>query len=168
MSYFDGTPNGKLWIGSVKWSNDYQNVMNFGTKAKRDRFLTSKLKQVDTERVYMSKNGVITVDKYIKNIDTYNYCYFINDTDISDEPFCCFITDYEYQAPSTTILYVELDVFQMYYYDTNFYKSFIVRTHIPKAQDVVGKWVAPEPIGFPATVGKIVHNSTMSWSPAWN
>ena len=29
MSYFDGTPNGKLWLGSVKWSNDYQNVMNF-------------------------------------------------------------------------------------------------------------------------------------------
>ena len=67
MSYFDGTPNGKLWLGSVKWSNDYQNVMNFGTKAKRDSFLKTKLNQVDTERVYMSKNGVITVDKYIKN-----------------------------------------------------------------------------------------------------
>ena len=168
MSYFNGTPNGKLWLGSVKWSNDYQNVMNFDTKAKRDSFLKSKLKQVDTERVYMSKNGVITIDKYIKNIDKCNYCYFVNDSDISDEPYCCFITDYEYQAPSTTLLYVELDVFQMYYYDTNFYKSYIVRTHIPKAQDVVGRWVAPEPIGFPATVGKIVHNSTMSWSPAWN
>ena len=117
MSYFDGTPNGKLWLGCVKWSNDYQNVMNFGTKAKRDSFLKTKLKQVDTERVYMSKNGVITIDKYIKNIDTYNYCYFFNDADISDEPYCCFITDYEYQAPCTTVLYVELDVFQMYYYD---------------------------------------------------
>lgn len=167
MSYYDGNPNGKLWLGSVKWSNDYQNVMDFGTKADRDSFLKSNLKQIDTERIYMSKNGVITVDKYIKNIDTYNYCYFLNDTDISDEPYCCFITDYEYQAPSTTILYVELDVFQMYYYDSTIYKSLIVRTHIPKAQDIVGKWLAPEPISSNPSVYKTIGNFNLDFNPAW-
>ena len=167
MSYFDGTPNGKLWLGSVKWSNDYQNVMNFDTKAKRDSFLKTKLKQVDTERVCMSKNGVITVDKYIKNIDTYNYCYFFNDSDISDEPFCCFITDYEYQAPSTTILYVELDVFQMYYYDSTIYKSMIVRTHIPKNEDIVGKWLSPEPISANPSAYKTIGDFSLNFNPAW-
>lgn len=167
MSYFDGTPNGKLYIGNVKWSNDYRNVVNFKYLNERDDFLKSHLKLIDTSRVFMEKNGVIVVDEYLKDIEKYNYCYFINDSDISSTPYCCFIVDFEYKAPSTTLLYVELDVFQMFYYDSTIYKSMIVRTHIPKNDDLVGKWLSPEPISANPSAYKTIGDFSLNFNPAW-
>lgn len=86
MSYFSKptTPNGKLYIGNVKWSNDYKNVMLFASAEARDTFLKSHLTLIKSNVIFYNPNGYIDVKKKIENVESINYALYINDSDISD------------------------------------------------------------------------------------
>ncbi len=148
MSYLSkpSSPNGVLYVGVVKWSNDYKNIMLFKNKTKRNEFMTTNLTLLKNNVIFYSPNNYIDIRGKIKNVENLNYCYFVNDSDISNTPYFCFITNYEYVAPRTTRLYIELDVVQMYLYDVTFYQSYIERAIIKKSDDVVGANTLPEPI----------------------
>lgn len=117
MSYLNGNPNGKLYVGAVKWSNDYTHVMLFSGKTARNTFMTNHLSIISNEIMFINPNGYIDVKGEIADVENLNYCYYTNDSDISNTPYCCFITNFEYITPKTTRLFIELDVFQMYHYD---------------------------------------------------
>lgn len=167
MGYFNNNPNGELYLGHIKWSNDYKNVVNFESKSKRNTFFKNTLNKMKNNVIFYDPNSYIDVNGKIENLDNINYAFFKNDSDISNEYYCCFITDYSYIAPKTTRLYIELDIFQMYFYDTVFYKSMIKRGHTP--DDKLFKWLAPEPIGAKPEVERqistILDNS--QWEPQW-
>lgn len=148
MSYLSkpSSPNGVLYVGAVKWSNDYKNIMLFKNKATRNSFMTTNLTLLKNNVIFYSPNNYIDIRGKIKNVENLNYCYFVNDSDISNTPYFCFITNYEYVAPRTTRLYIELDVVQMYLYDVTFYQSYIERAIIKKSDDTVGANTLPEPI----------------------
>lgn len=170
MAYLNNTPNGKLYLGTVKWSNDHKNVMLFANKSARDTFFTTNFALIKNDVIYYSPNQYIDVRGRIKHIEHVNYAYFINDSDISDRPYCCFVTNYEYISPETTRLYIQLDVFQMYIYDVTFYQSFIERAIVTKASDAtVGKYVLPEPISakleYESQIATIFNQS--DWQPIW-
>lgn len=181
MSYFSKptTPNGKLYIGSVKWSNDYKNVMLFASAEARDAFLKSHLTLIKSNVIFYNPNGYIDVKRKIENVERINYVLYINDSDISDTSYCCFVTNFEYIAPRTTRLYVELDVFQMYHYSTSYYQSFIERAIIDKSDDSMKFNLLPEPISTPlifekelTQIGKEDAHETEAdvrakWQPVW-
>lgn len=171
MSYFSKptTPNGKLYIGNVKWSNDYKNVMLFASAAARDTFLKSHLTLIKSNVIFYNPNGYIDVKKKIENVESINYVLYINDSDISDTSYCCFVTNFEYIAPRTTRLYVELDVFQMYHYSTSYYQSFIERAIIDKDDDAMDFNLLPEPINAPLIYEKELTQigTTEKWQPVW-
>ena len=158
MGYLSGAPNGKLYLGNVKWSNDYSNVLLFPTRIVRNKFFTDNFTLIKEDIIYINPNKYVDIRKKIKDVETLNYLFYSNDDDISDTNYCCFITGYDYIAPRTTRLYLEIDVFQMYHYTTTYYQSFIDRAHILKSSDVYGAWntntafTTPEPIGFGADV----------------
>lgn len=68
MSYFSKptTPNGKLYIGNVKWSNDYKNVMLFASAEARDTFLKSHLTLIKSNVIFYNPNGYIDVKRKSK------------------------------------------------------------------------------------------------------
>lgn len=181
MSYFSKptTPNGKLYIGNVKWSNDYKNVMLFASAAARDAFLKSHLTLIKSNVIFYNPNGYIDVKRKIENVESINYALYINDSDISDTSYCCFVTNFEYIAPRTTRLYVELDVFQMYHYSTSYYQSFIERAIIDKDDDAMDFNLLPEPINAPLIFEKELtqigresnqesdSDVTKKWQPVW-
>lgn len=181
MSYFSKptTPNGKLYIGNVKWSNDYKNVMLFASAAARDAFLKSHLTLIKSNVIFYNPNGYIDVKRKIENVESINYALYINDSDISDTSYCCFVTNFEYIAPRTTRLYVELDVFQMYHYSTSYYQSFIERAIINKSDDSMKFNLLPEPINAPlifeeelTQIGKASETESEAdvrkkWQPVW-
>jgi hypothetical protein len=171
MSYFSKptTPNGKLYIGNVKWSNDYKNVMLFASAAKRDTFLKNHLTLIKSNVIFYNPNGYIDIKKKIENVESINYALYINDSDISDTSYCCFVTNFEYIAPRTTRLYVELDVFQMYHYSTSYYQSFIERAIIDKDDDSMKFNLLPEPINAPLIYEKELTQigTTEKWQPVW-
>lgn len=177
MAYKGGTPNGKLYLGHVKWSNDYKHVMLFSSESARNSFMTSHLTLKKENVIYYNPNKYIDVNGKLQSCEKYNYAYYVNDSDISSTEYCCFITDYEYIAPNVTRLYIELDVFQMFYYSTTFYQSYIERAIISKSDDNQNENYLPEPVSAPleyehkiqdisdADTDHETHSSR--WEPIW-
>ena len=166
MSYLSGTPVGELYVGHVKWDNDYKNVMQFASLSARNSFFTSNFRKAQSNQIYYN-NSYIDIGEKIKNIESLNYCYFKSDSDITDTPFCAFIVDYEYLAEKTTRLYIEIDVFQQYFYTSMFFQSYIERAHV--GDDAIGKWLAPEPFSVKPEYQKDVSLifETSDWLPTW-
>lgn len=169
MSYKQNTPNGKLYLGHVKWSNDYKHVMLFSSESARNAFMTSHLSLVKSNVIYYNPNRYIDVGKKLEDLETKNYAFYINDSDISDTKYCCFITNYEYIAPNTTRIYIELDVFQMYHYSTTYYQSFIERGIVSSAQNIANTNYLPEPITAPLEYEKEIKTilNESDWQPVW-
>ena len=150
MSYENGTYNGAIWLGSVKWNDDFKNVMRFQSKTVRDNFMLSHLtRQPNNIAAISSPNGFIDVLGTINDIENYNYLMYVNDSNFSTTKYHCFITDYEIIAEKTTRLFIKLDVFQQYFYDTTFFKCIVERGHISKAEDNANwnNYTTAEPIG---------------------
>ena len=94
MSYSDGNYNGKIFIGHVKWNNDYKHVMDFGSAATRDSFLRTHLTEQNGKiGIVPSPNGYIDLDGVISGIENKNYLYYCNSSDIGNTYYCCFITN---------------------------------------------------------------------------
>lgn len=169
LSYADGNYNGEIYIGHVKWNNDYKHVMDFGSAANRDNFLKTHLtKQNGNIGIVPSPNGYIDLAGIIEGIENKNYLYYCNSSDISNTYYCCFITNYEILAKKTTRVYVELDIFQQYFYNSSFYRSILERAHISKNEDNTNwkNYTAPEPVGAPSEIDKnITAFSDISFVP---
>lgn len=157
--------NGVLYIGSVKWNDDYLNVCDFGKDiSKRNSFFKNNFKKVNAKILAINPNGICKIGEKLENVENYNYIFYQNDSKISKTYFCSFIKSWEIGSENVTILNLKQDVFQQYYYDTVFYKSFIKRGH--PSSDSVGDWVAPEPVGFPSKVEKnLTAFSDIDFSP---
>lgn len=169
MSYKSGTPNGTLYAGNVKWSNDYKHTMLFKHQSARNDFMTSHLTKLKNNVIYYNPNNYIDVEGKLQNAETYNYVAYKNDSDISNTMYCCFVTNYEYIAPDTTRLYIELDVFQMLIYSTSFYQCYIERAIISKSADNANTNYLPEPISAPLEYEKKLSDilESAKWEPAW-
>lgn len=170
MAYLQGKPNGKLWAGNVKWSSDYKHIMLFNSESARNTFFKEHLKQVENDRIYFEHNGQIKIDGNINGIENYNYCVFQNDSDISDEYYFCFIDDFIYSAPNTTILSVTIDVFQTYFYTATITTSFIERATVKPSSDIAGAWLENESTGNAQPIVTRDISTIFSkadWQPQW-
>lgn len=177
MSYQIG--KGSLYLGNVKWSTDNANVMLFSAldteehkaqgKTARNNFMKNHLTKVKSNVIWYDPNTYVDIKGRIKSVDSVNYCYYEPDPDILDIPLCCFVTNYEYQSANTTRLYLTLDTWQTYIYDTNLYQSYIERAIIPKSLDSALYNTLPEPISAQCDVQHLIKNilTTDEWSPRW-
>ena len=170
MSYqTTGKPNGVLYIGNVKWSNDYTNVMLFNSIAARNAFMIENLRKEDGKIIYINPNRYIDINGNIAHVENANYIFYKNDDSVTPSYFCCFITSFDYIAPNTTRLYLELDVFQMYHYTTNYYQSFIDRAIISKAADNQNLNYLPEPVSAELDYERKLSDvlTATDWGPVW-
>lgn len=136
MGYSDGNYNGEFYIGSVKWSNDYKHVMDFYGTNNRDNFFKTHLtKHSGKIGIVPSPNGYMDIDGIVQGIENKNYLYYCNSSDISSTYYCCFITNYEILAKKTTRVFLQLDIFQQYFYNASYYKCILERGHISKNED---------------------------------
>lgn len=169
MGYADGNYNGDIYIGAVKWNNDYKHVMDFGNATNRDNFLKSHLtKQSGHIGIIPTPNGYIDIDGIVENIENKNYLYYCNSNDISNTFYCCFITNYQILAQKNTRVFIQLDIFQQYFYDSNYYKCILERAHISKNEDNTNwkNYTAPEPVGATSEIDRNVDIfSNISFAP---
>lgn len=170
MAYLsNGTGNGSLYIGNVKWNNEYKHVMMFSSLARRNSFLTEHLTKISGSVVFINPNSYVDINAKIEGCENLNYCFYTNDSGISDTHYCCFITNFEYLTPHTTRLYLELDVFQQYYYQTNFYTSFIERAIVKKSTDTLGAYTQNEPFSVKLEYESKIKDilTSAQWNPQW-
>lgn len=167
MSYLTGKVNGTVYTGAVKWHKNDENVMLFNSKSARDDFMTTTLHKQQGNITAFNPFQSIELYGMIKNFEKTNYTYIIMDSDFSDTPYCCYVTDIEITSRGTTKLYLELDVFQQYVYDCTFYRSYIERAHVKTSDDIVGAYTLNEPVGGEPNAFKTLGQDNFDWTPKW-
>lgn len=167
MSYLTGKVNGVVYTGAVKWHKNDENVMLFNSKSARDDFMTTTLHKQQGNITAFNPFQSIELYGMVKNFEKTNYAYIVMDSDFSDTPYCCYVTDIEITSRGTTKLYLELDVFQQYVYDCTFYRSYIERAHIKTSDDIVGAYTLNEPVGGEPNSFKTLGQDDFNWSPKW-
>ena len=114
----------KYYLTNVKWTNEYKNVLCFHNKAARDTYFDlanifsgiTDTVNFNITNLYKTTIVIDTVD-YITALQS-NYI-IINDS-VKNAYYFYFITNARQTSFNRIELNIELDVFQQYWYDTDF------------------------------------------------
>lgn len=129
--------NTQIDMVNVPWNNDYRDVVKFPTQDALNNYITSlgpagiTLNQLS----YIKPNTPVKINIPFNRAVEYNYLRVSNP--IQPVPgtdkikyFYYFILDVRYNAPNTTELIIQLDVFQTYVWNCTFGNCYVERGHI--------------------------------------
>ena len=143
----------KLRLLNVPWRSDYRDVVYFETEAARDNWFSRQSPEIieySTPWLRVPSQSVNIPLPYDKAA-YFNYLYL----DIPARPVYSgneparlfyFITDIRYAAPSTTVLELELDVWQTYGHRMDVETLYLERGHAPMRRVSVDDFLE-DPIG---------------------
>lgn len=136
FNYAQWSPNSRVRLTNVPWSNTYRDIVRFDNRDRLNTFLASQ----ETDSVllenmtYLQPNRPITIDLPFNVASKYNYVHVMNPAMPIDgdekRDYYYFILGAEYDAPNTTRLLVELDVWATYFTDVTFDRCYVERGHI--------------------------------------
>lgn len=107
----------------------YKNVIDFKDKESRDRWFNNAVARVTTANIkYDCNRTSVVVTLLLQEANNFDYLFY----DGPDRRYFYFITSIEYNTFNTTILGLELDVFNTYYYDVFLNNSFVERMHVDR------------------------------------
>ena len=116
----------------VSWDAQYKDVVEFESiKAREDYFSSLASSSIVLDKMSYCKFGQpIKVNIPFHTAYTYNYLTVTNKTkDGKERTFYYFITDVSFSAPETSVLAVQLDVFQSYLFNFRIGQMFVERSH---------------------------------------
>lgn len=160
-------PTTELYIGNVPWNVGYKSVQSYASRTVQvsevqklctKHFTSVNIIRRDTSFILQGVNADLTQCNYL----------MYRNKDINNKWFFSFIDKVDYNSKNSVKIYHTTDVWQTFQFDIKYLKSLILRAHVPKNADIVGRWLAPEPIGVQAkVVKKIDGDNTLDWAPSW-
>jgi len=126
-------PGTTVSLCNVPWTSDYRDVVKFTTEAELDDYLLNNAgPQLTIERMIYAKPGMpVKINLPFNSCYKYNYLRVSNSApNDTSRTFYYFIQDVEYSAPNTTILHIQLDVWQTFNRNVTFGNCYIERGHI--------------------------------------
>ena len=160
-------PNTTLYVGVVPWNSDLKNVQSYNSRAEQisaiQGLLTHKYERINIIR----RDSDLILKGVNEDLTQCNYLMYQN-KDISDKWYFAFIDNVQYNSLNSVIISHSIDVWQTYQFDITYYKNLILRAHVAKSADTVGRWLAPEPISV-APEFERKHNvfNVLSWTPQY-
>lgn len=160
-------PNTTLYVGVVPWNSDLKNVQSYESRAEQistiQELLTHKYEYINIIR----RDSDLILKGVNEDLTQCNYLMYQN-KDISDKWYFAFIDNVQYNSLNSVIISHTIDVWQTYQFDITYYKNLILRSHVAKSADTVGRWLAPEPISV-APEFERKHNvfNDFSWNPQY-
>lgn len=160
-------PNTTLYVGVVSWNSDLKNVQSYPSRAEQistiQGLLTHKYEHINIIR----RDSDLILKGVNEDLTQCNYLMFQN-ADISNKWYFAFIDNVQYNSLNSVIISHTIDVWQTYQFDIIYYKNLILRSHVAKSADTVGRWLAPEPINI-APEFERKHNvfNELSWTPQY-
>lgn len=160
-------PNTTLYVGVVPWNSDLKNVQSYPSRAEQistiQGLLTHKYEHINIIR----RDSDLILKGVNEDLTQCNYLMYQN-KDISDKWYFAFIDNVQYNSLNSVIISHTIDVWQTYQFDITYYKNLILRSHVAKSADSVGRWLAPEPISVaPEFERKHTVFNNLSWSPQY-
>lgn len=160
-------PNTTLYVGVVPWNSDLKNVQSYNSRAEQisviQGLLTHKYEHINIIR----RDSDLILKGVNEDLTQCNYLMYQN-ADISNKWYFAFIDNVQYNSLNSVIISHTIDVWQTYQFDITYYKNLILRAHVAKSADTVGRWLAPEPISV-APEFERKHNvfNNLSWAPQY-
>lgn len=90
---------------------------------------------------YLRKDDVILFPAHIDDIRQYNYVMYKN-KNYDNKWFYAYIIKMEYENNNVTRIYIKTDVFQTWYFQIVYARSFVEREHV--SSDIIGQHTVPE------------------------
>lgn len=160
-------PNTTLYVGVVPWNSDLKNVQSYESRAEQisaiQGLLTHKYEHINIIR----RDSDLILKGVNEDLTQCNYLMYQN-ADISNKWYFAFIDNVQYNSLNSVIISHTIDVWQTYQFDITYYKNLILRSHVAKSTDTVGRWLAPEPISVTPEFER-KHNvfNDLSWTPQY-
>ena len=160
-------PNTTLYVGVAPWNSDLKNVQSYKSRAEQisaiQGLLTHKYEHINIIR----RDSDLILKGVNEDLTQCNYLMYQN-ADISNKWYFAFIDNVQYNSLNSVIISHTIDVWQTYQFDITYYKNLILRAHVAKSADTVGRWLAPEPINV-APEFERKHNvfNDLSWTPQY-
>lgn len=138
---FDAWPaNSMVTLVNVPWSNTYRDAVLFQDRGALNAYIDDRVtEQADiiTNMSYVPTNRPIRLHDPENRFYRYNYLRVSNPTipgtNDRKKDYYYFITDIQFLNGDTTLVTVQLDVFQTFIYDVTFGNCYIERGHISLA-----------------------------------
>lgn len=160
-------PNTTLYVGVVPWNSDLKNVQSYNSRTEQISAIQGLLTH-KYEHINIIRRDSDTILKGVnEDLTQCNYLMYQN-ADISNKWYFAFIDNVQYNSLNSVIISHTIDVWQTYQFDITYYKNLILRSHVAKSTDTVGRWLAPEPISV-APEFERKHNvfNDISWTPQY-
>lgn len=138
---FDAWPaNSMVTLVNVPWSNTYRDAVLFNNRGELNEYIDGRVTEqadIKTSMSYIPTNRPIKLADPENRLYQYNYLRVSNPTipgtRDAKKDFYYFITDVQFVNGDTTMVTVQLDVFQTFIYDTVFGNCYVERGHISLA-----------------------------------
>lgn len=140
FSYSTWSPETIVTLANVTWNNDYRDTQDIQTGNEVDEFIDEIGRPVSFKNLsYAKPDRPVKLDISLNEIDKYNYLRAHNpSTGVpGDQPrsFYYFIVGREYEAPNTTKVILQLDVWASYMDRVRLGNCYIVGGHIGIANE---------------------------------
>lgn len=135
------SPTTNLRLLSTPLESDYGNTLWFPNVAAQTAYFTSKTVKTYANFNYIKKDNTIVVPDEVDNLYNCNYIMYQN-SNFGTRWFYAFINRMEWASNGSTRLYVSTDVIQTWFFDINYYQSYVDRCH--SDTDVAGDNIVPE------------------------
>ena len=160
-------PNTTLYVGVVPWNSDLKNVQSYASRAEQISAIQGLLIHKYEHINIIRRDSDLILKGVNEDLTQCNYLMYQN-ADISNKWYFAFIDNVKYNSLNSVIISHTIDVWQTYQFDITYYKNLILRAHVAKSADTVGRWLAPEPISV-APEFERKHNvfNNLSWTPQY-
>lgn len=160
-------PNTTLYVGVAPWNSDLKNVQSYASRAEQISTIQGLLSHRYEHINIIRRDSDLILKGVNEDLTQCNYLMYQN-TDISNKWYFAFIDNVKYNSLNSVIISHTIDVWQTYQFDITYYKNLILRAHVAKSADTVGRWLAPEPISVaPEFERKRNVFDDLSWTPQY-
>lgn len=171
-------PTTRLDLFTVPWGKpeECHAIVDFPTAAAQVAAFDDLAKKgvSATKFNYIKKDQAFRIEGNFARFEAFNYCRYQNRDFVNRQGnkkwYYAFIDRVEYIAQDIAMIYITTDYWQTYQFNITYYKSLIARGHVKVKDDIVGRWLQPEPVGAPADYEKEidVFSAGDSWVPYWS
>jgi hypothetical protein len=128
------TEDTQLTLVNVPWNSDYRDLVRFPTQTDLDAYIDGKPNLNYTNYSYLPFQRSVMIEAPITSVFKYNYVRAKNSLapipGDQQRSYYYFILEPTYISPETTMLTLQLDVWQTFGFDVAFGPSYVERGHI--------------------------------------
>ena len=137
---------------NVKWKHGASDVMTWASENTRNTFF-ERLDGISFNNCKPVRNNVLKVQTNYDATQNYNYIWcrnrvYTNGDNYTTYDYFAFIVGRRYVNNNCTELVIDIDSWTTYQFDIKWGSTFIHRAIVPKAQDTLGAYLAPESVGY--------------------